>query len=80
MKNWMKLLPNLILMLSAWPALASDDVEMADVMRSNGKIYVVVAVFVVLLAGLVIYLISVERSIGRVEKKMKEIEESLTNK
>ena len=43
--------------------------EMADIMRSNGKIYVVIAVIVTILAGLIIYLRRVDRKIGRLEKE-----------
>ena len=39
----------------------NDAPQMADAMRSNGKIYVVVAVLVTILIGLFIYLISVDR-------------------
>ena len=46
-------------------------VEMADLLRSNGKIYVVVAVLVTILAGLFLYLIRLERKIGRLEKETK---------
>ena len=35
-----------------------EDVEMADTMRSNGKIYVVVAVLSIVLAGILIYIIN----------------------
>lgn len=52
--------------------LAQGDVEMADTMRSNGKIYVVVAVVCVLFAVLTAYIISVDRKVTRMEKnKMK---------
>ena len=44
-------------------------VEMADTMRSNGKIFVVVAVIVTLFAGLTIYLVSLDRKISRLEKE-----------
>jgi CcmD family protein len=44
---------------------------MADGMRSNGKIYVVVAVLVTVLAGLFLYLV-------RLEKRIKQIENSET--
>ena len=43
--------------------------QMADFMRQNGKIYVVVAVVVTILIGLFIYLISVDRKLSRLEKK-----------
>ena len=44
-------------------------VPMADAMRSNGKIYVVVAVMLTLLVGLFLYLIRIDRKISRLEKK-----------
>jgi len=42
--------------------------EMADMMRSNGKIYVVVAVCLTILIGLFIYVILIDRKISRLEK------------
>lgn len=39
-----------------------------DFMRSNGKIYVVVAVVVTIVAGIFIYLINLDRKIKRLEK------------
>lgn len=47
-------------------------VEMADGMRSDGKIYVVVGVLVIILFGLLAYLISIDRKIKRVEKSIEE--------
>lgn len=46
----------------------SQKVEMADQMRSNGRIYVVVAVVVTILAGLILYLVRLDRKITRLEK------------
>lgn len=42
--------------------------EMADMMRSNGKIYVVVAVCLTILIGLFIYVFLLDRKISRLEK------------
>lgn len=42
--------------------------EMADTFRTNGKIYVVVAVLLTILAGLILYLIRLDRKISRLEK------------
>jgi hypothetical protein len=42
--------------------------EMADVMRGNGKIYVVVAVCLTILIGLFIYVFLLDRKISRLEK------------
>ena len=47
----------------------SSSVAMADIMRSNGKIYVVVAVVVTIVLGLLAYLISLDKKISRLEKK-----------
>ena len=44
-------------------------VEMADVMRSEGKIYVVVVCIVLILLGLLIYLFSLDRRLKKLEKK-----------
>lgn len=40
----------------------------SDVMRSNGKIYVVVAVVTVIMIGIFIYLLNLDRKISRIEK------------
>jgi hypothetical protein len=42
--------------------------DMADMMRSNGKIYVVVAVCLTILIGLFIYVFLLDRKISRLEK------------
>lgn len=47
----------------------AQNVEMADTMRSNGKIYVVVAVCLIILIGLFIYVFILDRKISRLEKK-----------
>jgi len=52
---------------------AQDDgnkVDMADTMRSNGRIYVVVAVVVLILVGLILYLVRLDRKITKLEKEM----------
>ena len=52
-------------------ASAQDTVEMADTMRSNGKIYVVVAVCLLILIGLFIYVLSVDRKLTKLEKEIR---------
>ncbi|HET9056484.1 MAG TPA: hypothetical protein VFN30_06530 [Chitinophagaceae bacterium] len=42
--------------------------ETRGFLYSNGKIYVVVAVLVTILAGLIIYLFNLDRKISRLEK------------
>jgi CcmD family protein len=43
---------------------------MADTMRTNGKIYVVVAIVLVILIGLVGYLVSIDRKVTNLEKRL----------
>lgn len=47
---------------------AQEKVEMADTMRSNGRIYVVVAVVVTILLGLILYVVRLDRKISKLEK------------
>lgn len=57
------------------PAFAQGDtankVEMADGLRASGKIYVVVAVLVTILAGLILYVVRLDRKINKMEKDLK---------
>lgn len=48
----------------------NTEIEMADAMRSNGKIYIVVAVLVVMFAGLVGYAIRIDQKVGKLEKEV----------
>lgn len=62
-----KLLATAILFLSPYLIFAQED---ADFMRSTGKIYVVVAVIVAIFIGIVIYLISLDRKITKLENQI----------
>ena len=46
------------------------EVEMADQMRSDGKIWVVVGVIVLIFSGIVAYLIRLDSKISKVEKEL----------
>lgn len=50
----------------------AQDAEMADVMRSNGKIYVVVGIILIVLTGLITYLILLDRKIAKLENKLSD--------
>lgn len=65
-----KLIALLLSICCSASVFAQDGVEMADTMRSEGKIYVVVAVVLTILLGLFIFLISIDRKISDVEKKI----------
>lgn len=61
-----------LLVMSSLPTLAqsSDEIAMADAFRAEGKIYVVVAVILLILAGLVIYMVRIDRKVKRLEKEL----------
>ncbi|MBL7864017.1 MAG: CcmD family protein [Cyclobacteriaceae bacterium] len=63
----------LLLIMISITASSQQEVEMADTMRSEGKIYVVVAIMLVVLAGIVAYLVSIDRKASRLEKKLDEL-------
>lgn len=66
MKN---VIATLLLCILTANLFAQDNtIEMADAMFSNGKIYVVVASVAVILLGLFLYLMSIDRRIKKVEK------------
>lgn len=47
-----------------------QNIEMADVFRADGKIYVVVGVISIVFIGLVFYLFSLDRKISKIEKEL----------
>lgn len=51
---------------------AQPNIEMADALRQDGKIYVVVVVLLTVLVGILFYLIALDRKIGRLEKQLKD--------
>lgn len=51
---------------------AQSDVEMADTMRSEGKIYVVVSIILIVLAGLIAYLFIMDRKVKKLEDQLTE--------
>lgn len=62
-----------VLLLCSATAQAQDSsVEMADVMRQNGKIYVVVAVALVVMTGILVYMTMLDKKISSLEKKIKD--------
>jgi CcmD family protein len=69
----MKKLNSLIaFILFATISQAQNSIEMADTMRSEGKIYVVIAVVLIILLGLLFYLARLDKKIGQLEKQLKK--------
>ena len=64
----LRLAGSIFLLFTCAVSFAQEKVEMADTMRSNGKIYVVVAVSLTILIGLFLYLVVLDRKISRFEK------------
>jgi CcmD family protein len=57
------------LMVRAQDSTAGRPVEMADRLRADGKIYVVVAVLLTIFIGIIAYVIRLDRKLSRLEKK-----------
>lgn len=59
----------IFLLLISFVSRAQDgNPEMADGLRSNGKIYVVVLVLATIFAGIIAFLVSLDRKIKKLEK------------
>lgn len=59
-----------LLFVSSVSVFAQDNgIEMADAMRSNGKIYIVVVCIVIILVGLLAYLFNLDKRLKNLEKK-----------
>ncbi|MBL0063646.1 MAG: CcmD family protein [Bacteroidetes bacterium] len=58
-----------LVVISLSSSAQTSDVDMADLMRENGKIYVVITVLSVILAGFIINLILVDRRLRKLEKQ-----------
>ena len=69
--NKLKKLAGLMIMalLSVTVYAQSTAAEATGIMRSNGKIYVVVAVVVTILLGLFLYVFNLDKKISKLEKK-----------
>jgi len=50
----------------------AGNVDMADSLRNSGKIYVVVAVVLIILAGLLLYVIGIDRKVSKMEKEIED--------
>jgi uncharacterized membrane protein len=72
MKKISWLLLFFILSLKTFSQTTSQTVEMADGINSNGKIYLVVLVLLIIFAGIVIFLVRIDKNLSRLEKSLKE--------
>lgn len=59
-----------MLLITTLQLFAQDNnVEMADSLRNNGKIYVVVICIVIILLGLLAYLFAIDKRLKKIEKE-----------
>lgn len=72
MKNKILTLAFTFLTLFSFAQEQTENIEMADVLRISGKIYVVVLVLSIIFLGIIIYLISINRKLSRLEKEIKK--------
>lgn len=71
MKYWINTLILTLFSTLAFAQGSSESIEMADVMRSNGKIYVVVGVLLIIFVGLIVNMVRLEKKMNRIEKETK---------
>ena len=71
MKKMGKGILSLIMLVLSIGAQAQT-VEMADTMRSEGKIYVVVGIILIVLAGLIFYLVTLDRKTKKLEDQLSQ--------
>ncbi len=51
------------------PVKTGSEIEMADAMRKDGKIYIVVAVVATIMAGVIVYLVRLDNKVSRLEEE-----------
>ncbi len=65
-----KIISFLVVLLTSLNLFAQEEVQMADQMRADGKIWVVVAVIAIVFVGIIAYLILLDRKISKIEKSL----------
>jgi len=65
-----KIISLIIILLTSFNLFAQEEVQMADQMRADGKIWVVVAVIAVVFVGIIAYLVLLDRKIRKIEKNL----------
>jgi hypothetical protein len=73
MKNLLRKLTSALVLVFLSPlCFAQEEVQMADAMRANGKIYVIVAIILIVLLGLIAYLFVLDRKVKILENMLEE--------
>jgi CcmD family protein len=72
MKKTISLITLLFMALNLFAQDATNEIEMADKLYADGRIYVVVAVVATIFAGIIVYLINLDSKISKLEKQIKK--------
>jgi hypothetical protein len=72
MKRFIRNILGIALLFVSAVVYGQANPEMADVMRSEGKIYVVVGIILIVLTGLVAYLFILDRKVKKLENLLGE--------
>lgn len=62
----------LLFFASTIPSWSQNQVPMADNLRTEGKIYVVVTIILIVLAGLIFYLFLMDKKVKKLEKMVSD--------
>ena len=73
MKKYALTLVLCLMSLFTFAQASQNGIEMADAMRSSGKIYVVVGVIAIIFTGIAIYLFSIDRKLTKLEKEQENL-------
>jgi uncharacterized membrane protein YidH (DUF202 family) len=65
-----KIISLLVLLFTSFNLFAQEEVQMADQMRADGKIWVVVGVISIVFVGIITYLVLLDRKISKIEKSL----------
>lgn len=74
MNSFLKQIPAvlMLILLTALQVFAqAGEIEMADRLREDGKIWVVVGVILLIFTGVIIYLVRLDMKISRLEKQVR---------
>jgi hypothetical protein len=71
MEDKMRTILTLILSLTSPAAVwaQGNDIEMAEIRRSEGKIYIVIGVLMIIFIGFIFYLIRLDRRVTKMENE-----------
>lgn len=68
---------NILLLFFALLAILTEgyaqNIEMADSLRSSGKIYVVVGVLCIIFIGIVVYLMNLDSKLAKLKKEVEQL-------